>query len=128
MKLRGALLLARRRTGERFAGYWELPGGKLEDGEDLQVCLKREIREELGFDIVAGEVLFSTAVHSGSRRIELFALHVQSSTGALSLSVHDRIRWAHPGEWRDYPVLEADHHVLEVLRDTWNTLKPTLWS
>ena len=36
---------------------WELPGGRLERGEDPVVCLEREFAEELGAEIVADGML-----------------------------------------------------------------------
>lgn len=33
-------------------GQWELPGGRLEPGESPEDCLRREVREETGFEIV----------------------------------------------------------------------------
>ena len=36
---------------------WELPGGKLELGEDPQECVVREISEETGWQVTAGPIL-----------------------------------------------------------------------
>src|SRR5450631_1330495 len=47
----GAVLMADRPVGKPYAGYWEFPGGKIEDGESVARALERELREELGVDI-----------------------------------------------------------------------------
>jgi 8-oxo-dGTP diphosphatase len=49
----GSFLLAERPAGKPMAGYWEFPGGKLEDGESVFDALVREFDEELGLHIVA---------------------------------------------------------------------------
>src|SRR5450631_3216055 len=44
------------RIGDRFVlrqnerGEWELPGGKLDPGEDMEACIIREIAEELSIN------------------------------------------------------------------------------
>ncbi len=48
----GAFLLARRPAGKVYAGYWEFPGGKVEPGEPAAQALARELREELGIDVL----------------------------------------------------------------------------
>ena len=54
---RGRLLSARRSRPASLAGGWELPGGKVEPGEDPAAALVRELREELGIDVdVVGQV------------------------------------------------------------------------
>ena len=52
-----AVLLADRPRGKAYAGYWELPGGKLEPGEAIEDCLVREIDEELNLPVAVGRPL-----------------------------------------------------------------------
>ena len=47
----GTYLCCKRGDWKAAPGKWEFPGGKPEPGEDLQVALIREIREELGVEI-----------------------------------------------------------------------------
>jgi len=54
----GRVLIAKRKRA--YLGYlWEFPGGKMEEGESLEECLKREIEEELGIEIEVGGYLCS---------------------------------------------------------------------
>ena len=39
----GRFLVTRRQQGVHLEGYWEFPGGKCDDEESLESCLKREI-------------------------------------------------------------------------------------
>lgn len=48
------LLAARRTAPPRLAGGWELPGGKVDPGEDADRALHRELREELGVAVRLG--------------------------------------------------------------------------
>ena len=52
-----ALLVAQRLRPPELAGLWELPGGKVAPGESEPDALLRELREELGVDVVVGERL-----------------------------------------------------------------------
>jgi 8-oxo-dGTP diphosphatase len=53
----GRVLLAQRKPGAHLEGAWELPGGKVEEGEDPREALRRELAEELGIDVHVGEVV-----------------------------------------------------------------------
>ncbi len=47
----GRFLMTSRPHGKVYAGWWEFPGGKLEDGETVEQALRRELHEELGITI-----------------------------------------------------------------------------
>lgn len=55
---RGKVLLLRNERDE-----WELPGGKLELGEDPVDCLSREISEETGWAVTVGAILDAWQYH-----------------------------------------------------------------
>ena len=49
----GDFLLTSRPVGKVYEGYWEFPGGKLEQGESVEAALRRELQEEIGVTIGA---------------------------------------------------------------------------
>ena len=53
----GRVLLSQRKRGTHLAGAWELPGGKVDAGEDPREAVRRELREELGIEVTVGEIL-----------------------------------------------------------------------
>ena len=44
----GNILIAKRADHQHQGGFWEFPGGKVEEGESVQIALQRELEEELG--------------------------------------------------------------------------------
>ncbi len=91
---RDRILLAQRRPDKRHGGLWEFPGGKVGPGETEEEALARELREELGVELLeVGECLF-TAMDPGSPyRIRFWACRVEGEPRALE---HLRVSWLRP--------------------------------
>lgn len=54
------LLMQRSLADDYFAGAWGIPGGYMEDFENsLEETARREVKEELGVDIVPNQMLFN---------------------------------------------------------------------
>ena len=113
--LDGKVLITRRAPGETLAGMWEFPGGKLEHEETPQECITRELREELGVESVAGEILTSTTYTYPGGTIELIAIMVTLQSTQFTLQVHDLFEWVQPQELLQYDLAPADIPIAEEI-------------
>jgi 8-oxo-dGTP diphosphatase len=111
------VLIARRGPGEKLAGSWEFPGGKVEDGESLQDCLVREMREELGVTVVVGEVVAETEYHYAHGAFRLVGLRTSLIDGEFKLTVHDRIEWVPTEDLLSYALLPADLPIAQRVQE-----------
>jgi len=78
---------------ENERAEWELPGGKLELGEDPLACVVREISEEAGWQVTAGPVLDCWQYHIGEGQdvvIVTYGCHVASTTPPMISNEHKR--------------------------------------
>jgi 8-oxo-dGTP diphosphatase len=112
----GCVLLARRRRGEKLAGFWEFPGGKVESGETPEEALRRELLEELGIVVRIGEKVTerSHQYQHGSFRVIAYLIdHVE---GEPHPNVHDRIDWVNIDDLMSYQLLPADVSIAASLK------------
>lgn len=115
----GRLLAARRGTPPELAGRWELPGGKVEPGEEPTAAAVREIAEELGCSIeVTG---WLDAVVPVSESHELRAVTAILLAGDPVPVVHEAVRWLRADELGSVSWVEADQPFLEQLRERMTT-------
>ncbi len=93
----GRVMAARRGPAMRHAGRWELPGGKVEPGEDDATALARELREELGMRVRVGAPLGEARTPSGTGTLLLVAYAV-TTTDEPTLGEHDALAWLGPAD------------------------------
>jgi len=117
---KGRYLVARRKAGEKLSGMWEFPGGKVEAGESLPECIKREIMEELGVTADVGEVLAESHYRYEHGEILLVALKATLESKALRLAVHDRVEWLTPDELLGLDLAPADIPIARYLLEQSN--------
>jgi mutator protein MutT len=112
----GRVLACRRVVPTEAAKRWELPGGKVENGESERQALVREVQEELGCDVrplrrLAGEVPLRPGLVLSTWTAELV-------DGEPEPSEHDALRWLTPEELGEVDWLAADAGLVEPLRRT----------
>src|SRR4028118_6339 len=80
----GRLLLARRPSGKRHAGLWELPGGKFLLGETPLDAARRELAEELGVEVDAvGDLLLARPDPGSPFIVEFYRVEVAGEPPAV---------------------------------------------
>jgi len=115
----GSFLLAQRPAGKVYAGYWEFPGGKIEQGEAPAEALARELHEELGVD-VAHACPWITRVFTyphGTVRLRFF--RVFSFRNEPHPREGQAIRWQRFDRPMAEPMLPANAPVLASLALPW---------
>ncbi len=113
------VLIAQRPEGKSFAGLWEFPGGKVEEGETPEAALIRELEEELGVATKTACLAPLTFVsHAYESFHLLMPLYVcRKWTGLPHAREHIALKWVRPQQLRDYPMPPADEPLIAPLCD-----------
>ncbi len=113
----GKILIAQRRKDKSLGGKWEFPGGKQEEGESLEDCLKREIQEELHLDIDVKNFFMKSEYTYDFGTICLNAFFAESHTQNIDyMDSHEMIRWILPSELKNYDFAPADKPIIAKLQ------------
>ena len=107
------LLVCQRKDNDTLGGYWEFPGGKCEDGETLEQCLARELREEL--NIAATPIARLTTVEHDYPHtlIRLHPFVCQHTDGEVEHLECQASRWIDPTDLRTYRFPPANETLIE---------------
>ena len=93
------LLLKRSRHSKGNPGKWDLPGGKVDSGEDFDRALIREVLEETGLRISLTRVIGGTQRELGERTVAYLIMEARLASGQPRLSgEHEGFSWVEPVE------------------------------
>jgi len=112
----GDFLLTSRPAGKPYAGYWEFPGGKVEQGESTYDALCRELREEIGVEVQSATPWKVEVIDYPHALVRLHFFKVTVWEGELQM------REAQDAQWETlpvkvHPVLPGTVPVLEWLAE-----------
>ena len=111
----GEVLIDQRLEGGLLEGMWEFPGGKQEEGETIEACISRELREELAIEVMVCELLISVD-HAYSHKKLRFVVHLCSwLSGEPQPLASQQVRWVRPDQLNDYPFPAANARIIEAL-------------
>lgn len=110
----GAFLVTRRLAGTHLAGCWEFPGGKQHPGETLEMCLVREVQEELACQAIVGGLLVSSTHVYPERTVTLhfFACEI---AGEPAPQDGQAMQWVRREDLGALDLPDADRALVDVL-------------
>ena len=111
----GKVLLAQRLAGKPYPGYWEFPGGKLEQGESPRDALVRELAEELGIAVIRAAPWLTQRFAYPHAHVELNFFRVFDWEGEPHGRDGQAVTWQTPGAFNVEPLLPANAAVLRSL-------------
>lgn len=111
----GRFLLAKRPEGKCLGGFWEFPGGKLEQAETIEAALIRELQEELLIQTEVFEILEKVEHHDEKFSIRLIPCRARILSGIPTPLEHSELGWFSIHEIDRSTLAPADLPVLAML-------------
>ncbi len=110
------VLLAQRKEGTSQAMKWEFPGGKLEEGENPESCIIREIKEELNITVAVKDIFKVVAHCYSDKRILLLSYLCRHADGIPVAYGCKDFAWVPVTKLLNYDLAEADLPIAKKLQ------------
>jgi A/G-specific adenine glycosylase len=108
----GEVFIQKRGAKGLFADLWEFPGGKVEAGEEEEVALRREIKEELDVEVISSQHLINVEHYYTQFRAHLSVWDCQL---AQNPALNPQRKWVDHQEIRQYPMPSGSAKIVEYL-------------
>lgn len=112
---------------DRIDGLWEFPGGEAEPGEDLRTCLMREIKEELGVDVLVDDEFSMIVVrydYGAGGIVHLHSFFCRLAAGEPKPLVYAKVQWVKIGDFAKYKFVPADIPIVRQLEFKFGGIVP----
>jgi len=114
------LLIAKRPDHKIYKGYWEFPGGKIEENESVEAALYRELKEELAIDVKKAHSCFIHTHPYANQKVLLHIWLVSSFYGEPKPQESQVLLWIELNELHSIPLLEGNLAIVDKICDLFN--------
>lgn len=111
----GRFLITQRRPTAILPLLWEFPSGRVEEGEDDETALVREIRERMDVEVSVGKLSMFIKHEYEDYTLDFCVYRCVLVTDTIRAArIHD-FRWVNPNEMDQYEFPPADFQTIEKL-------------
>jgi len=109
------ILIAKRRNNQFMPGYWELPGGKIEAGENKKNSLKRELFEELGVTVKKSSLKHMMCHKYPDKVVKLWIYNIDKCSGEPSGQEGQDTSWCSLDQLTKYKLLPTMREIIHKI-------------